>query len=103
MKEDFWDDPEKASVILKKKTRLSLIVENWNQKKVAIDDTGMLFELASNEEDMGFLEEIDRDLQRLRSSVRDEELKLMLGLEQDPMKAIMTIHAGAGGTEAQDC
>jgi peptide chain release factor 2 len=102
MKEDFWDDPEKASVILKKKTRLSLIVENWNQKKVAIDDTGMLFELASNEEDMGFLEEIDRDLQRLRSSVRDEELKLMLGLEQDPMKAIMTIHAGAGGTEAQD-
>jgi len=34
--------------------------------------------------------------------VRDEELKLMLGSEQDPMNAIMTIHAGAGGTEAQD-
>lgn len=34
--------------------------------------------------------------------MRDEELKLMLGSEQDPMNAIMTIHAGAGGTEAQD-
>jgi peptide chain release factor 2 len=34
--------------------------------------------------------------------VRDEELRLMLGSEQDPMNAIMTIHAGAGGTEAQD-
>ncbi len=43
-----------------------------------------------------------RDLELLRVSVRDEELKMMLGSEQDPMNAIVSIHAGAGGTEAQD-
>ena len=48
------------------------------------------------------LAEVGRDLERLRVSVRDEELKLMLGSEQDPMNAIVSIHAGAGGTEAQD-
>ena len=48
------------------------------------------------------LAEVGRDLELLRVSVRDEELKMMLGSEQDPMNAIVSIHAGAGGTEAQD-
>ncbi len=47
-------------------------------------------------------EEIRNDLERLSASVRDDELKMMLGSEQDSMNAIMSIHAGAGGTEAQD-
>ena len=42
------------------------------------------------------------DLEKLTAAVRAEELKMMLGSEQDPMNAIMSIHAGAGGTEAQD-
>ena len=45
---------------------------------------------------------MDRDLGSLQAAVRDEELRMMLGSEQDPMNAIMSIHAGAGGTEAQD-
>ncbi len=63
---------------------------------------GMLFDLASDEEDEGILKDIEKDLKNLKSSVRDEELRLMLGSDQDPMNAIMSIHAGAGGTEAQD-
>ena len=62
----------------------------------------MLYDLASEEEDEQIFLEIERDLSNLSSSIREEELKLMLGSEQDPMNAIMTIHAGAGGTEAQD-
>ena len=62
----------------------------------------MLFDLASDENDEETLKDIENDLNNLKSSVRDDELKLMLGSEQDPMDAIMTIHAGAGGTEAQD-
>jgi peptide chain release factor 2 len=62
----------------------------------------MLFDLATEEKDEGVLRDIEDDLRTLRSSIRDEELRLMLGSEQDPMNAIMTIHAGAGGTEAQD-
>jgi peptide chain release factor 2 len=79
-----------------------LIVESWKQKKTSIDDMGMLFDLASEDEDEGILQDIEKDLNNLKSSVRDEELKLMLGSDQDSMNAIMSIHAGAGGTEAQD-
>lgn len=102
IREDFWDDPVKASIVLKKKTKLSLVVENFKQKEIAIYDVGMLFDLASEEGDEVIIGEIENDLDILKSSVRDEELKLMLGSEQDPMNAIMSIHAGAGGTEAQD-
>ncbi|MCX5836038.1 MAG: peptide chain release factor 2 [Deltaproteobacteria bacterium] len=102
LREDFWDDPEKASSVLKKKTKLSLIVESWKQKKTSIDDMGMLFDMASEDEDEGILQDIEKDLNNLKLSVRDQELKLMLGSDQDPMNAIMSIHAGAGGTEAQD-
>lgn len=79
-----------------------MIVESWKQKKTSIDDMGMLFDLASEDEDEGILQDIEKDLNSLKLSVRDEELKLMLGSDQDPMNAIMSIHAGAGGTEAQD-
>jgi peptide chain release factor 2 len=58
--------------------------------------------MAKEENDEAALAEVGRDLERLRVSVRDEELKMMLGSEQDPMNAIVSIHAGAGGTEAQD-
>jgi peptide chain release factor 2 len=79
-----------------------LIVESWKQKKTSIDDMGMLFDLASEDEDERILQDIEKDLNNLKLSVRDQELKLMLGSDQDPMNAIMSIHAGAGGTEAQD-
>ena len=58
--------------------------------------------MAKEENDEAALAEVGRDLELLRVSVRDEELKMMLGSEQDPMNAIVSIHAGAGGTEAQD-
>ena len=58
--------------------------------------------MAKEENDEAALTEVGRELELLRVSVRDEELKMMLGSEQDPMNAIVSIHAGAGGTEAQD-
>jgi peptide chain release factor 2 len=62
----------------------------------------MLLDLAREESDEQTIEDVEKDLERLKASVRDEELKLMLGAPQDAMNSIMTIHAGAGGTEAQD-
>jgi peptide chain release factor 2 len=58
--------------------------------------------LAQEENDETTLREVAADLGHLESSVRNEEFKMMLGEEEDPGNAIMTIHAGAGGTEAQD-
>lgn len=62
----------------------------------------ILFQLAQEENDETTLREVAADLGHLESSVRNEEFKMMLGEEEDPGNAIMTIHAGAGGTEAQD-
>jgi peptide chain release factor 2 len=58
--------------------------------------------MAKAEGDEETLGEVGRDLEKLAATVRQEELRMMLGSEQDPMDAIMSIHAGAGGTEAQD-
>jgi peptide chain release factor 2 len=102
LREDFWNDQMKARDVLKKKTRLTNIVGHWKKLKGAVDDLEELYELANAEDDQEALTEVVRDLDKLATDVRDEELKMMLGSEQDPMDAIMSIHAGAGGTEAQD-
>jgi peptide chain release factor 2 len=79
-----------------------MIVGSWKKLKDSIDDMEILLDLAREESDEQTAQEIEKDLDRLKSSVRDAELKLMLGAPQDAMNSIMTIHAGAGGTEAQD-
>jgi len=61
-----------------------------------------LLSIASEENDEQVLNDLSSELEQLSSDVRLEELKMMLSSEQDPMNAIMSIHAGAGGTEAQD-
>jgi peptide chain release factor 2 len=101
-REGFWDDPERASGILREKSRLTDAVESWKRQKNNLDDLRILSEIASEEQDDQAQEEVRSELERLNAALRTDELKMMLGSEQDPMNAIMSIHAGAGGTEAQD-
>ena len=102
LRDGFWDEPEKASGILREKSRLTDAVEKWKQQKNGIEDLRIFSEIASEEKDDQTQEEILSELERLNAAVRADELKMMLGSEQDPMNAILSIHAGAGGTEAQD-
>ena len=98
----FWDDQEKASGILREKSRLTDAVEKWKQQKSSLEDLRILSEIASEEQDDQTQEEIRSELETLNAALRDDELKMMLSSEQDPLDAILSIHAGAGGTEAQD-
>ena len=102
LRDGFWNDPEKASGILREKSRLTDAVEKWKKQRSSLDDLRILSEIASEERDDQTQEEIRSELETLNTAVRDDELKMMLGSEQDPMNAILSIHAGAGGTEAQD-
>jgi peptide chain release factor 2 len=102
LRDGFWNDPEKASGILREKSRLTDAVEKWKKQRSSLDDLRILSEIASEEQDDRTQEEIRSELNALDAAVRDDELKMMLGSEQDPMDAILSIHAGAGGTEAQD-
>lgn len=102
LRDGFWDEPERASGILRENSRLTDEVEKWKQQKNGLEDLRILSEIASEEKDDQTREEIRSELERLNAAVRADELKMMLGSEQDPMNAILSIHAGAGGTEAQD-
>jgi len=62
----------------------------------------VFLDLATEEEDHKALREVAAELSKLEETFRDWELKLLLGGEEDQLNAIVTIHAGAGGTEAQD-
>ena len=102
-KEDFWSDKEKATEVLKEKNKLLMTVSNWKRQKKNFDDLVMLFELAYDEgENQTLLASINEDLSQLDRDVRETELQRMLSSEQDQLNAIISIHAGAGGTEAQD-
>jgi peptide chain release factor 2 len=102
LRDRFWEEPEKASGILREKSRMTDAVDKWKQQKNSLEDLRILFEIASEEQDDQTQEEIRSESERLDAAVRADELKMMLGSEQDPMNAILSIHAGAGGTEAQD-
>jgi peptide chain release factor 2 len=102
LRDGFWNEPERASGILREKSRLTDAVEKWKQQKNSLEDLRILSEIVSEEQDDQTQEEIRSELERLNAAIRADELKMMLGSEQDPMNAILSIHAGAGGTEAQD-
>jgi peptide chain release factor 2 len=67
-----------------------------------MQDMDVLFGLAQEAQDEQTFEEIKGNLDHLAATVRSEEIHRMLGREEDRLNAILTIHAGAGGTEAQD-
>ncbi|MEN6639273.1 MAG: peptide chain release factor 2 [Smithella sp.] len=101
-KKDFWDDQEKARSVLQQKTKLSESLDQWKRFQRQVEDAESLCLMASDEKDEQVLGDLALELEKLSSAVKLEELKMMLAREQDPMNEIMSIHAGAGGTEAQD-
>ncbi len=101
-KKDFWDDPENAKSILQKKTKISDALDGWRKFKNQIQDAETLLDIALEEKDEKVMMDLSIELGQLERDVENEELKMMLSSEQDPMNAIVSIHAGAGGTEAQD-
>jgi len=77
-------------------------IGNWKKLKNDLDDIGLLYQISLEEQDENTQKEIGSELTRIDAAVRVDELRMMLGSEQDSLNAIMSIHAGAGGTEAQD-
>jgi peptide chain release factor 2 len=87
---------------LREKNRLESTLRTWSGIDRELKDLDVLFELAREAEDEKTLEEVRGSLDHLETIVRGEEIRRMLGREEDRLNAILTIHAGAGGTEAQD-
>lgn len=98
----FWDDVEKSQKISRKLSQMKTTVENYNNLKAEYDDTLMLIELADEEGDLTLLDEIKSSVAHILGTMEQMRLATLLVGEYDKNNAILTFHAGAGGTEAQD-
>ena len=94
----FWDDPE----ISQEATQLKNAVESYKQLVSDIEDANVMLEMAIEEDDRSLEGEIKDYVQQIEETVEKQEVLLLLSGEYDANNAILTFHAGAGGTEAQD-
>ncbi|HEY8461611.1 MAG TPA: PCRF domain-containing protein, partial [Blastocatellia bacterium] len=97
---DFWNDQEKAQKILRQRARLERAIDVAERQQRLVDDIAVLFEFAA--EDDSSARELRDSLDRLAKEVEESETQMLLGGENDSLNAIVSINAGAGGTDAQD-
>ena len=98
----FWDDIENSQKVLRKIAQLKNKIASYDNLKRDFDDTLTLIELADEEEDLSMLEEATESVDRVIKGIEELRLTTLLSGEYDSKNAILTFHAGAGGTEAQD-
>ncbi|MDD6446353.1 MAG: peptide chain release factor 2 [Ruminococcus sp.] len=98
----FWDDMDKSQVILQRTSTLKNKVEGYNTLVSKYDDAMALIELANEDEDLSLLEEAQSEVEAIKEELEKQRLQTLLTGEYDSKNAILTFHAGSGGTEAQD-
>lgn len=101
-REGFWDSPEKAEPLLKERKILETFLTRWSGIERGIADLHAYLELYEEAEDSSLASEIGRHAEGLSANLDAVEMDRMLGGENDERNAILSIHAGAGGTESQD-
>jgi len=98
----FWDNVEASQKILQKTSQLKDKVAAYDNLTTAYDDAITLIELADEEEDLSLLDEVNSLVEDFVKNLEEQRLQTLLSGEYDSNNAILTFHAGAGGTEAQD-
>lgn len=99
---DFWDDMENSQKILQKTGKLKNTVETYDRLCSLYDDLSVLIEMGNEEGDLSIVEEIETSVTELENELAALRLQTLLTGEYDKNNAILTFHAGAGGTEAMD-
>ena len=98
----FWDDPEKATEITKEAGSLKQQVETIDNLDQAYEDLTVFVEMAEEEDDEDMAAEIGEQLEAFEKQFSELRMATLLSGEYDDRNAIVTLHAGAGGTEACD-
>ena len=97
-----WNNHAKLTQLNKEKTELLQMVEEWETLSRKLQEAQDLLKLADEEKDEHCFKELKEESQKLSKDVHHLEIKSFLSSERDRNDAYMTIHSGAGGTEAQD-
>ncbi len=101
-KEGFWDDIENSQKTLQKISQMKNKIEKYDGLNANFSDTLSLIEMADEEEDLTMLKEVTDMVVAFENDLAQLRLVTLLSGEYDANNAILTFHAGAGGTEAQD-
>ena len=99
---DFWSDGDKAQIILKEQAGLKEILESWERYRSELDEARFFLDLARDEKSDEALSEAAAKISRVAQGMAELELSQILGGPDDRRNAIVSLHPGAGGTEAQD-
>ncbi|MCQ2490611.1 MAG: peptide chain release factor 2 [Ruminococcus sp.] len=101
-KDGFWDDLENSQKVLQETKSLERKIDKFNKLNDNLEDIITLIELSIEEEDESSVDEIKSESEAFKAKLEEEKLSTLLTGEYDNANAILTFHAGAGGTEAQD-
>lgn len=100
METDFWDDNEKAQVVLRKSKHLKKKNKRFEDLLSDLEEAELLIEMC--DEEPSYLKEADKLIEDILSRADELRLETLLSGEYDHLNAILTIHAGSGGLDAQD-
>ena len=98
----FWDDTERAQKVSAKASSVESRIKHYESLCSRADDIEVLMELAEEADDEGSVDEIRSELESLKGDLETLRLQTLLTGEYDGCNCILSLHAGAGGTEAQD-
>jgi peptide chain release factor 2 len=100
---DFWHkDQDEISQISQQRASIREKIDLWQKLSQQVEEGKILAEMAFEENDEPTLREVENDLSRVQEEIKGLEFHLLLGDPDDRRNAIISINAGAGGTEAQD-
>ncbi len=98
----FWDNKDKANALMKEKAVLERSLKDWNSLSTRFHDLDAMAELAAEEGGEAMRSELESEIASIQKDISVAEIAALLSGEQDVSNAIVSIHPGAGGTEAQD-
>ncbi|WP_242851744.1 peptide chain release factor 2 [Caloranaerobacter sp. TR13] len=101
-KQDFWNDHKRAQKVAQELKNIKDKVKEYKDIIKEIEDVEVLLELAQEEEDLSLIDEIKETIDVIDKKVNDIRINTLLNEEYDKNNAILSIHSGAGGLEAQD-
>ncbi len=102
LKQDFWEDTQKSSIIYSKMNILQKKIRNYDDLKKELENLVELNELLFLEKDESLEKDLVINTEKLQKKFSDLEVQTLLSGKYDTSNAILTIHPGAGGTESQD-
>ena len=98
----FWDKPQESQAVLKQLKYKKGTLERYVALKRSFDDIETLIDISIEEDDDSVVEDVLNDLEAVKKEYERQKIEILLSGEYDGSNAIISIHPGAGGTEAQD-